>query len=159
MSPNYPHKHLHKSAYLNTLCEDELGSGAFRTVYSMRWDKNLVIKIERDAKRRDFHNVLEWRTWYLVKSSPIEKWFAECVWMSNCGLVLVQKRTTPVKKLPAKLPSFFTDVKTDNFGMFEDRLVCHDYGYSNFVNVAMDHFTMKTVPVNRRIAIPTSNRA
>ena len=28
------------------------------------------------------------------------------------------------------LPAIFTDTKRENFGMFEGRMVCHDYAFS-----------------------------
>ncbi|MCK5639710.1 MAG: hypothetical protein KAJ19_02895, partial [Gammaproteobacteria bacterium] len=57
-----------------------------------------------------------------------EKWFAPCVEISSCGIVLVQHKTKPLTKLPTYVPSFFNDLKTNNWGELNGRPVCHDYG-------------------------------
>ena len=50
--------------------------------------------------------------------------------LSGYGRVLLQKRVEPLQKgqLPERVPSFLSDLKLSNFGMFEGRIVCCDYG-------------------------------
>lgn len=33
------------------------------------------------------------------------------------------------------MPSFFSDLKYQNFGMLEGQVVAHDYGYSNLISM------------------------
>ena len=126
----------------------EIGYGRDRTVYMCALNTSFVIKVEYGE--RSFQNRVEWETWEYVSGGPYEKWFAPCNRISPCGTLLFQKRTTPVQKLPKKLPAFFTDLKCENFGMFEGRLVCHDYG-TIAANIRRT-FTKKTqtVPKSKR---------
>ena len=88
-----------------------------------------VLKLEDRAVT--FHNILEWEFWNAVKHTKWKKWFAPCHHISPDGSVLMMAKTTPLHgKLPAKLPAIFTDTKRENFGMFEGRMVCHDYAFS-----------------------------
>ena len=84
-------------------------------MYIFAPDPTLVIKFEVEPK--SFQNVYEWHTWDRVKEyKPVAKWFAPCVNISECGTILLQKRTTPVpnKMLPKKVPAFFIDLKRSN---------------------------------------------
>lgn len=112
-----------------------IGSGMSRNVYAHTSDPGLVIKIEQDAYR--FQNIKEWMVWTELQHYwPVAQWLAPCVDISPNGAVLIQRRTTPVGDgMPEKMPSFFTDFKRANFGMFDGRLVCHDYGVSKFLTV------------------------
>jgi len=119
-----------KSDLLDYLVRKEIGRGAFRTVYQHALDPSLVIKIEEIAG--DFSNVEEWTTWEVVQSNKKwKKWFAPCVYLSGGSNVLIQKKTAPIRlksQLPKRMPSFFTDFKVTNYGIFNDHIVCHDYG-------------------------------
>lgn len=118
---------------INTLLGEHLGSGTFRDVYEYGLDKDWVIKVENGDSEGD--NWAEWRIWYAVKdrTDGTKDWFAPCSWISNDGKLLIQKRTKPLrtkyKKIPEKIPSFFTDIKDSNFGWIGNRLVCHDYSF------------------------------
>lgn len=107
-----------------------IGVGASRTVFENKLDRSTVIKVEQ--RSRSFHNVAEWDTWHNFEGTEIEKWLAPILDISPCGIYLIQRRTTPasVKDYPEKIPSFFTDNKYGNWGLYEDRLVCHDYANS-----------------------------
>lgn len=108
---------------------DVIGTGLYRTVYECPVCPDLVIKVEIES--RSFQNVLEWETWeYNSEYKPVARWLAPCVAISPCGSVLLMKRTTPVPadKFPRTLPAFITDTKRSNFGLYEGRVVCHDYG-------------------------------
>lgn len=107
-----------------------LGTGESRAVFENRLDPTTVIKVER--RSRSFHNVAEWDTWHNFVGTPLEPWLAPCLQISACGVYLIQKKTVvaAAKDYPEKVPSFFTDLKYSNWGLLEDRLVCHDYANS-----------------------------
>lgn len=106
----------------------KIGNGVYRKVYRHRHDDSLVIKIENGGS--NFCNVKEWEIWKEVEDEPFSKWFAPCEYISPCGLVLMQKKTiaAPARNMPKKVPTMFRDLKTANWGMYQGRAVCHDYG-------------------------------
>lgn len=109
---------------------ERLGSGMSREVSACRLNPDLVVKIEMEAQR--FQNITEWQTWEQVSHTECAQWFSPCVLISSAGAVLIQKKTTPIlyENLPEMIPIFFSDLKQSNWGLFEGRAVCHDYGYS-----------------------------
>lgn len=112
----------------NLLCGRLIGEGAFRKVFECKIDPSLVVKVEDETD--SFANIGEFQTWQDFQGyAPVGKWLAPCVSLSPYGRVLMQKRVEPLRKadLPEKVPAFLTDMKMDNFGMFEGRLVCCDY--------------------------------
>jgi len=124
---------------LLNLCTGEfLGCGNGRTVCVFAPDTSLVIKFEHAA--RSFQNILEWETWERVEECKnIACWFAPCVRISDCGTVLLQKRTEPLpdKLVPRMVPQFFTDLKRANWGLYKHKPVCHDYGKHLLMEVGM----------------------
>ena len=111
-----------------------LGGGVGRGVYVLGTDPSLVVKIE--TRSRSFQNVAEWQVWDEVRENDdAGKWFAPCHYISPCGVVMIQSRTKPLDKsrFPDKMPSFFTDLKYQNFGIFDGRVVAHDYGFHRFI--------------------------
>lgn len=118
-------------ACLDILCGEYIGSGASRTVYQSNLFENWVIKIERDGINS---NLLEYETWCVVKNTKFKKWFAPCAWISDNGKVLIMEKTEPLEKLSKKmiktLPKFISDVKRDNFGLLNGKLVTHDYAFT-----------------------------
>lgn len=115
----------------NILCGKLLGEGIHRKVFECRIRPDLVVKVEHDTDWRYFANVLEMRFWddhqYFDK---VAQWLAPCEYMSPDGRILLQRRALPIvdsSALPAQLPEFLSDVKVDNFGMLDGRLVCVDY--------------------------------
>lgn len=115
----------------NLLCRDQLGKGIHRDVFECRINPKLVVKVENDLPWRYFANVHEMKFWNDNQHcEAIAKWLAPCEYLSPDGLILLQRRCEPLRdsdKLPDKLPSFLTDVKKDNYGMLDGRLVCFDY--------------------------------
>lgn len=107
-----------------------LGTGESRTVFENNLDRTTVIKVER--RSGSFHNVAEWDTWHNFVGTDLEPWLAPCLQISSCGIYLIQKKTVlaSVKDYPEKVPTFFTDLKYSNWGLYEDRMVCHDYANS-----------------------------
>lgn len=129
--------------FANTIAKDfflmcageKLGRGASREVFEWKLDPNYVVKIE--LAKQSFSNAMEWDVWSRVQGTDIEKWFAPCLSISDCGTVLLQKKTSArlEGEYPRKIPRFFTDTKYRNFGFIGDQLVCHDYG----INLLMEH--------------------
>lgn len=114
---------------LALVCDDYLGRGQYREVYSYARDpKGWVVKLENG--HQSFANVREWEAWRAVRETKWAPWFAPCHTISGSGLVLIQARTTPLDPvdLPKRVPAFFTDLKPENWGRYEGRIVCHDYG-------------------------------
>lgn len=113
----------------------KIGEGMSRKVYQYTdpltgsFDR-AVVKYEGRFVDGHFQNVAEWEIWTWVRGTPMQKWFAPCYAISPCGLYLVQARVDPLrsKEWPKRLPSFLTDLKPENFGMFEGRVVACDYG-------------------------------
>lgn len=121
------------------LCDKFIGSGMSRDTYSSLLLPDCVVKVEDCA--RIFQNVLEWEIWQEVKNTKYSKWFAPCEFISPNGSILIQKKTEPMplKKLPEKMPSFFCDFKKGNYGWFENRVVCHDYGLAYILNKGLNN--------------------
>ncbi len=113
----------------------KINEGFARTVYECNFWPEAVVKFEH--RSHSFQNAMEWETWHAHKEvEDIAKWLAPIRCISPCGTILIQERTTPIEKnrFPPKIPSFLTDTKRSNFGMYKGRVVCHDYGFtiSNF---------------------------
>lgn len=107
-----------------------IGSGISRHVYPYGLDPTrLVIKFEQEENHQ---NVTEWQIWNRVEHTDLAKWFAPVEAISPCGRILIQRRTMPCqtdRKLPDRVPAFFSDIKIDNWGMLKGKPVCHDYGF------------------------------
>lgn len=109
---------------------EKIGTGASRTVYEYGINGDLVLKVEHETF--SFHNIKEYDTWNEVKDSRHAKWFAPCKFISPRGQFLIQSRTIPVTgnwKLPKSIPFIIDDVHSDNWGVLDGKIVCHDYGH------------------------------
>jgi hypothetical protein len=115
-----------KNDLIKMICGKCIGAGIHRQVYEHRYNEDLVIKIEC-ADTKVFANIREWVIWNELEFDPMRKFFAPCVDISENGLILIQKRTKPMKKYPEKIPAFFTDTKIQNYGSYKGQFVCHDY--------------------------------
>lgn len=122
---------------------DKLGEGAFRKVYEMQFRDDLVIKV---AKGYDGiqSNINEWQLWerceYGDFYKPLREWLAPCLCISFCGKYLVQRRALPIidrKLLPTVVPACMTDLKMDNVGIYDGRVVFIDYGIHLIVEEAI----------------------
>jgi hypothetical protein len=126
---------IHRAELFNMVCGRVLGEGQNRTVYEHKFDSSVVIKMDT-GDGRWFQNVAEWLVWDAVKDTAHAKWFAPCVTISECGKVLVQRRTVRAINHPEQVPAYMCDLKINNFGILvprantdeEERFVCHDYG-------------------------------
>lgn len=109
-----------------------IGSGVSRRVFSCKADPSLVIKIGGGF---DTQNAVEAAVWdRFSENNRVNKWLAPIVARSADLRVIVQKRTKPVIKPPTKIPDFLGDLKVQNFGMLDGRLVAHDYGLGIFID-------------------------
>ena len=126
---NGPSSMANLADYQELFLGKKLGSGIARDVYEFV-DPAMVVKVARDDYPGERQNVAEWLTWECVEYTELAKWFAPCVLISKSGSLLLQKRTQPVstQELPTHVPSFFTDLKLENWGRLGKRVVCHDYG-------------------------------
>ncbi|MAK38206.1 MAG: hypothetical protein CMC15_18750 [Flavobacteriaceae bacterium] len=108
-----------------------LGSGMSRDVYQHPFCEDKIIKVENDSF--NFQNVAEWNLWKEWQYDDImKKWLAPCFSISDSGTFLIMAKTEPLNnsRVPKKVPSFLTDHKKANFGLLNNRVVCHDYGYT-----------------------------
>jgi len=127
----------------NLMCGERLGSGIHREVFECRLQPIYVVKVEiHELRDRSFANVLEYEFWRLNQHhTQVANWLAPCVELSPDGRILVQYRVDPLPldyKLPERIPSFLNDIKRKNFGLFEGRLVTHDYAsHIEFVNMRL----------------------
>lgn len=112
---------------LNLFAGKLLGEGCSRKVFEHRQDSSLVIKVEEGSTH---HNVGEWDAWTAWGDEKPGLWLAPCVALSPRGRVLLQRRVMPValEDLPEEVPGFLTDLKVSNFGRYQGRVVCCDYG-------------------------------
>ena len=109
-----------------------LGRGVSRTVFECKFNPEYVVKV---SKPYDTQNATEARTWERFSDVPhVAKWLAPIAQQSACGRVIVQRRTRPLLKPPAKIPHYLGDLKVQNFGMLEGRCVAHDYGLGIFLD-------------------------
>jgi len=105
-----------------------LGKGVSRKVFVSEMNRRQVVKFELTSGR--YCNVMEWDIWQNLGDEKLGQWLAPCRAISPCGLILIQERTDPVKlsDMPEKIPRLFADTKLANWGWYEGRVVCHDYG-------------------------------
>jgi len=117
----------------NMLCGDRIGQGVHRTVYACKIRPDLVVKVE-NQEMRYFANVMEDKFWTdHVHRKEVSKWLAPIEFLSPDGRLLLMKRVRPLHetdKLPDRLPGFLTDLKRENFGWLDGRLVCVDYAFT-----------------------------
>ena len=114
--------------FASLILGERLGGGVARDVYALNTAQSGTTIIKFEDVAGSFQNIIEWSIWGDVVNTKWEKWFAPCCEISSTGVCLIQRRTTPLEMLPKRVPSFFTDLKRDNWGEYEGRPVCHDYG-------------------------------
>jgi len=130
-------------------CGEMIGHGTSRRVYTLAQQPDRVLKIEYEGKGF-FHNVEEWRLWNEVSERPeLSKWLAPCYSISANGMFLIQARTQPLERLPDKVPAWLGDFKRANWGLYEDRPVCHDYANHRVWNRGLK--LHKMIPTDKEI--------
>lgn len=131
------------------ICGEKISSGQFRDVFDYNMDPKFVVKIQKESG--NFSNILEFELWNYVKGTPYGKYFAPCSWISGNGRILLQRKTKPItktRKAPDYIPSFFLDVKDENFGFIGTQFVAHDYDFSveKLVSAGLNNRTKKYKP-------------
>lgn len=127
-----------KNCAMGVLVGDRLGGGATRTVYALKHNPELVLKLE--YADRQFCNVAEYDVWNAVRGSANERWFAPVVDIDVWAGALIMKRTQPITEKEfdvevKRVPEFMGDVHWGNWGRLNGKIVCHDYGYHRLMNV------------------------
>lgn len=119
------------------ICGKEIGRGQYRTVYQHQLEPDKVVKHDTCA---NWSNVHEWQLYCELQDLPLGKWLAPVYWLSPRGIWMIQAKTTPIEigKFPKKVPAIFADLKPSNWGMFEGRPVCHDFGNSRVYTLARE---------------------
>lgn len=113
-----------------------LGIGIHRKVGVFKPDPTLVIKCALECPNI---NALEYEVWQMVKETGIARWFAPVASMSPSGMFLLQERVERIAKkdYPKMIPSFFSDQKYSNYGLWRGKFVCCDY--AGFISTSMSH--------------------
>lgn len=127
-------KHINQDG-MNMMLGRKLGEGMQRIVYECRLRDDLVVKVEKVDGPRSFANVHEDRFFAHYEFEPrVARWLAPTMMVSPDGYVMLQKKVQILKeddrsKLPDMIPHFLTDVKLENFGWLDGRIVCCDYAF------------------------------
>lgn len=111
----------------------KIGYGVYREVFNCRFNDKYVVKVANGDGGRSA-NILEYKLWSDMYLTPLEKWFAPVMGVSESGKYLIQEKVEmlPKSQYPEKIPHFFTDTKYSNFGHLEGKgFVCVDFGSFN----------------------------
>ena len=116
---------------MNMLCDEKLGEGSTRVVFRSAFSRNLVVKVATSSAGIN-SNYEEFSTWQSVEFTKLNSWFARVHSISNYGTILVQEWIPNIPAGKYKIPSFFTDLKPENYGLIvgtkSSQVVCRDYG-------------------------------
>jgi hypothetical protein len=111
------------------VCGKKLDEGSTRIVYQHALLEDRVVKIEYNGLH--YCNANEAQIWAALKYTPLAKWLAPIYLVSPYGRCIIQAKCPPLppNMLPAKVPAFLhNDLKPMNWGLFEGRAVCFDFG-------------------------------
>jgi hypothetical protein len=125
-------KKLTQQESLSILCGEKLGEGSGRIVYRNEFDNKLVVKVAINSAGVRA-NIEEFNTWECVQFvDKINVYFAKVYSMTELGSILIQEYISDIPKGNYKIPSFFTDLKPENYGVIYvkelPQIVCRDYG-------------------------------
>ena len=109
----------------------QIGQGLYRKVFSLQNNPDWVVKLELDGPT-PHNNMMEFAVWTACEFyDPGKQWLAPCWEIYNEGRILVQRKVeTPPDDFewPERVPNWLTDLKKQNFGLLDGRLVSCDYG-------------------------------
>lgn len=127
--------------YIKNNKDQLIGMGLTRDVYHYSTQPNLVIKVERNNNRRNsFQNVKEYLFTKELEYCEEIKHIAKTIDISENGKYIIQEYARDVtddewtKFIADVSPSFLTDLKRENVGVIDDRIVVRDYGSSIMTN-------------------------
>lgn len=129
----------------------KIGSGYSRDVYEWLPDTTKVLKVAREDNlfRGVAANIAEFELWERVREGEFynnaKQWLAPVHLISNDGKAMLQSRTEPVRtcELPAKIPVWITDVKQNNVGWLDGKIVFHDYAMNLIPENGLSNKTVK----------------
>ena len=123
-----------KDDFIRLFCGELIAEGVARKVYEVVGNPKLVVKVE--TTQETFQNVTEWQLWNELQFTQYGIHLAPCRRISPCGLVLIQERTCELPDVLSltNVPEWLGDVKEENFGILDGRLVCHDYALHNVIH-------------------------
>jgi len=131
-------------ALFNYICGDLIGFGITRYVFEYKPDPEWVMKIDVSNY---FANINEWLLWGAIKDDKrYNKWYAPVKDISACGKFMLQKYCTPLSdtdNVPKMLPINFHDIKKENFGLLDERVVLIDYGGQTFMDALPNKIQLK----------------
>lgn len=118
-----------------------IGHGASRHVFEYKADKKWVVKLDCSTWNA---NVEEFKVWKTVEFTKHAKWFAPIGKMSACGRIMLMRKCEPLVVAPKRIPSFFNDIKRDNWGTLNGQPVCLDYGINDLTKFGLNVNSFKT---------------
>lgn len=123
-----------KDDFIRLFCGELIAEGVARKVYELVGNPSLVVKVE--TTQETFQNITEWQLWNELQFTEYGIHLAPCRRISPCGLVLIQERTYELPDVLSltNVPEWLGDVKEENFGILDGRLVCHDYALHNVIH-------------------------
>ena len=122
---------------------DKIGEGQFRKVYECAWDPSLVVKVAKPTWPLADSNIAEWDIWVNFRGvNKVSRWFVPCEAISEDGVILIQKKGTPLCKLPKRVPDFLADVKLENWVMYDGKPRVCDYDHHRFYTLAEENFKL-----------------
>lgn len=123
-----------------------IGSGVSRNVYRPDHEPKVVYKVEKKDSF-SFQNVKEYLICDELQYTAVYSMFAKILAISEDGGIVVQEYARDVtdeeyeRWLDGKCPWFVTDIKKDNVGVINGKVVIRDYGSSiltkNFRNISI----------------------
>jgi len=133
---------------LSAILETEVGRGMNRIVYTSKLFPGTVIKVAstRNLKNAISDNMAELAIWESIEMMPerVKKWFCPCISIGCHGTILFMKYAeicSNASQLPTRVPSFFTDLKVENWGILNGTPVCVDYAKTLVHNVFLNKAT------------------
>lgn len=138
---------LLKDDFIKFFCGEKIGEGTARWVYALRYNPELVVKVE--FTENTFQNQQEWVAWSAVQFTPFGGLLAPCRRISPCGHILIQERTQALREgqVPSKTPNFVSDRKLKNYGFIDGRgVVCHDYAINDLMGIGIKNAELDDIP-------------
>jgi hypothetical protein len=123
-------------AMMDMMLGKYLGRGIHRMVFEYALDKKYVVKLDDSGKGMNF---IEHDVWKRIQFTRHAKWFAPIKSVSTNGIIMLQRKCEKLEdwERPKKVPAFFTDTHSDNFGKLDGRPVCFDYALNLLMEQGM----------------------